>query len=251
MEFPGLGEHCSESTCHKLDFLPVKCDACEKIFCHSHMHYSAHSCPSAYKKDVQVPVCPLCNAPVPTKRGVQPDISVGAHIDNNCKSDTAVNRRKVFSNRCSAKGCKTKEMIPVDCSECLLNFCLKHRHPADHQCGGKAAGLRRKAARDAAQARQSGPGTRKNVSASSSRITSKTLADVQGSMSEDEALARALAASMQESSSRSVQVASLDQEGQEEADLALARALAESERMHQNSQQAQAAGGSRDKCVLS
>ncbi|KAK3914560.1 AN1-type zinc finger protein 2B [Frankliniella fusca] len=254
MEFPGLGQHCSEPTCKQLDFLPVKCDACQKIFCHSHMSYLQHACSSAHKRDVQVPVCPLCNKPVPAKRGEQPDIAVGAHIDNNCESDTAQNRRKVFSNRCSAKSCKNKEMIPVHCSECLLNFCLKHRHPVDHQCGGKSAGLRRKAA-DAALARQSltpsaMKGKSKTQPPTNQRLDRKTLADVQGNLSEDEALARALAASMQESSQPSNSAAG-SPSAQEIADLAYARAIAESEQMHQNSQQAQTAGGSREKCILS
>jgi hypothetical protein len=60
-----------------------------------HISYKGHSCPSAYKKDVQVPVCPLCNTPIPVKRGEQPDITVGAHIDSDCMSDPAKNRRKV------------------------------------------------------------------------------------------------------------------------------------------------------------
>jgi hypothetical protein len=60
-----------------------------------HISYKNHSCPSAYKKDVQVPVCPLCNTPIPVKRGEQPDIAVGAHIDSDCMSDPAKNRRKV------------------------------------------------------------------------------------------------------------------------------------------------------------
>lgn len=42
-----------------------------------------------------------------------------------------------------------------------------------------------------------------------------------------------------------------DLSAQEEADLAFARALAESEQMQQNTQQAQTAGGSREKCTLS
>lgn len=221
------------------------------------MAYAQHACPSAYQKDVQVPVCPLCNNPVPTKRGEQPDISVGAHIDNNCKSDTAMTRRKVFANRCSAKGCKTKEMMPVNCSECLLNFCLKHRHPADHQCEGKSAGLRRKAA-EAAMARQNPSSTgikgffKSQPSAANPRIGRKALTDVQGNLSEDEALARAMAASLQDAAASSNLVAgSMDASAQEAADLAYARALAESEQMHQDSRQAQTAGGSRDKCILS
>ncbi|XP_034241610.1 AN1-type zinc finger protein 2A [Thrips palmi] len=255
MEFPGLGEHCSEATCGQLDFLPVKCDACEKIFCHSHMAYSKHSCPSAYKKDVQVPVCPLCNSPVFAKRGEQPDIAVGAHIDNNCNSDTAKTRRKVFSNRCSAKGCKAREMIPVNCSECTLNFCLKHRHPTDHRCEGKSAGMRKKAADAAAARLESSGGPFKNKPKAHpppSQRQGNKLADVQGNMSEDEALARALAASMQETSPSSSSVGDNSHlTAQEAADLALARALAESEQMHQSQQRAQTAGGSRDKCVLS
>ncbi|XP_023719218.1 cyclic AMP-responsive element-binding protein 3-like protein 2 isoform X2 [Cryptotermes secundus] len=153
MEFPDLGKHCSDPTCKQLDYLPLKCEACENIFCREHVSYKSHACPSAYKKDVQVPVCPLCNTPIPVKRGVQPDIAVGAHIDSDCMSDPAKNRRKVFTNKCSGKNCHVKEIVPVMCSECKLNFCLKHRHPADHQCEG-AAGTARMRALEAAVARQ-------------------------------------------------------------------------------------------------
>jgi hypothetical protein len=62
------------------------------------MQYAAHSCSSAYKKDVQVPVCPLCNTPIPVRRGEPPDIAVGAHIDTDCQSDPAKNKRKVGYN---------------------------------------------------------------------------------------------------------------------------------------------------------
>ncbi|KAG8428894.1 hypothetical protein GDO86_018968 [Hymenochirus boettgeri] len=50
MEFPDLGKHCSEPTCKQLDFLPLKCDACERIFCKDHITYALHKCSSAYKK---------------------------------------------------------------------------------------------------------------------------------------------------------------------------------------------------------
>lgn len=30
-------------------------------------------------------MCPLCNKPVPTPRGQEPDFTVGKHIDNDCK----------------------------------------------------------------------------------------------------------------------------------------------------------------------
>ncbi|KAJ8673996.1 hypothetical protein QAD02_005258 [Eretmocerus hayati] len=184
MELPDLGEHCTEKTCNRLDFLPLKCDACAQLFCRDHISYKEHSCPSAYKKDVQVPVCPLCNVPVPFKRGDPPDIAVGLHIDNDCKSDYGKNRRKVFANKCSSKGCKTKEIVPVKCSDCGKNFCLKHRHPSDHACIGKEEAMRAK---------------RLNaLSRSSQNTSSSSFRNFQGTMSEDEALARALQASLQD-----------------------------------------------------
>ncbi|CAG12231.1 unnamed protein product [Tetraodon nigroviridis] len=134
MEFPDLGEHCSEKTCKRLDFLPMRCDACQEIFCKDHITYANHKCMSSYKKDIQVPVCPLCNIPIPIKRGEMPDIKVGEHIDRDCRSDPAQRKRKIFTNKCSKGGCKQKEMMRVTCDQCHLNFCLKHRHPLDHDC---------------------------------------------------------------------------------------------------------------------
>lgn len=117
-----------------LDFLPMKCDACNQVFCSSHFNYELHKCSSGLRKDYQVPLCPLCGEPVPTAPGVEPDLTVGQHIDKQCKSDS----RKIFINRCSYKSCKRKELIPVNCSQCKRNFCLRHRHTTDHQCQGSA-----------------------------------------------------------------------------------------------------------------
>ncbi|XP_069588917.1 AN1-type zinc finger protein 2B isoform X4 [Ranitomeya imitator] len=143
MEFPDLGKHCSEPTCKQLDFLPLKCDACEQIFCKDHVTYALHNCSSAYKKDVQVPVCPLCNIPIPVKRGQTPDIVVGEHIDRDCKSDPAQQKRKIFTNKCGKPGCRQKELMKVICEDCHGNFCLKHRHPLDHECKGQSAPISR------------------------------------------------------------------------------------------------------------
>lgn len=40
-------------------------------------------------------MCPLCSKPVPWKRGEAPDIAVGDHIDRDCQSDPAKQKRKV------------------------------------------------------------------------------------------------------------------------------------------------------------
>ena len=66
-----------------------------------HYSYAKHNCPKAFAKNVQVPVCPLCNAPVPGKSDELPDIRVSRHIDADCKSDKAVSRRKVSEFRSS------------------------------------------------------------------------------------------------------------------------------------------------------
>ena len=103
-----------------------------------HIQYDEHQCPSAYRKNIQVPTCPLCNQLVPyTHRDQSPDRAVSAHIDRDCKSDPALKKReKIYSNKCSVQSCKQREAIKVNCEKCTRSFCLRHRFPDDHQCQG-------------------------------------------------------------------------------------------------------------------
>lgn len=206
MELPHLGHNCSEPTCKKLDFLPIRCDACKEIFCCEHYQFKNHNCPKSYIKDNQVPICPLCNIPIPIKFGESPDVIVGAHIDNDCQSDPAKSRRKVFTNRCNFKGCKKKEIIPVICNDCKLNFCLKHRFPDDHKCLKKP---------------QSKSRLLNEVANISSHYSQRGFSSVQGNMSEDEALARALSISLNDAGNKKKSLT------QEELDFALAKQLQE------------------------
>uniref|UniRef100_A0A8C6TE45 Zinc finger, AN1-type domain 2A n=1 Tax=Neogobius melanostomus TaxID=47308 RepID=A0A8C6TE45_9GOBI len=265
MEFPDLGEHCSEKSCKRLDFLPMKCDACQEIFCKDHITYATHKCTSSYKKDVQVPVCPLCNIPIPVKRGEMPDIKVGEHIDRDCKSDPAQRKRKVFTNRCSKGGCKQKEMIRITCDQCNLNYCLKHRHPLDHDCktDGKPLSKAAHAAvmRSQGASSNSASGSYSSTSAgsrpvsngvsTSNRSSSSTTQRIptsvsahsaippsvsfQAGLTEEQALQRALEMSLAES--RQPVQPSLSP--QEQEDLALAQALAASEEEFRRQQQRQ------------
>ncbi|KAK6048620.1 AN1-like Zinc finger [Cooperia oncophora] len=130
-ELPNLGRHCGAELCNLLDFLPIRCDACSGTFCLSHYTYEGHNCKNAYKKNVQVPTCPLCDKPVPTPKGVSPDVQVNEHIQNNCAQGA---KKKIFANRCTVKGCKKKELVPITCPSCHQNFCLGHRHEIDHNC---------------------------------------------------------------------------------------------------------------------
>lgn len=180
MEFPHLGEHCSVTSCKILDFLPIKCDACSKTFCGDHFSYQSHSCAHRHANDVQVPVCPMCSCPVSGfKPGDPPDIAVSQHLDNMCKNSG----KKVYANRCSARTCKNKEIVPIRCGQCRRNFCLKHRHPVDHECrpektAGRAGGFN-------TTARQ------------------QDRASIERQTREDEELARALQASLNENVPRS------------------------------------------------
>ncbi|KAH8266635.1 hypothetical protein KR018_004800 [Drosophila ironensis] len=226
MEFPHLGQHCSEPTCNRLDFLPVKCDSCDKVFCASHYNYERHGCPGAHRKNVQVPICPLCREPVPTPPGVEPDVTVGQHIDQQCKSES----KKIYTNRCHAKGCKRKELIPVKCSQCQLNFCLRHRHTSDHNCQPPApapsssssssvsgawqsifktpATDARSKAAQAAEKRRQGKPSSSSAGSSNTRprpVQATQVQNIQGNMSEDEALARALALSIMEQDNAAAQ----------------------------------------------
>ncbi|XP_069889503.1 AN1-type zinc finger protein 2A [Dipodomys merriami] len=142
MEFPDLGKHCSEKTCKQLDFLPLKCDACKQDFCKDHFTCATHTCPFAFKKDVRVPVCPLCNVPVPVKKGELADVVVSEHMDRDCVG-CAAPREKVFAHRCSRAGCRRKEMLQLLCVQCQRNFCIQHRHPLDHSCSSSGSSASR------------------------------------------------------------------------------------------------------------
>ncbi|XP_059163166.1 AN1-type zinc finger protein 2A-like isoform X2 [Physella acuta] len=253
MELPHLGQHCNESTCKQLDFLPMTCDACSKIFCRDHIMYKSHKCPESYKKDNQIPVCPLCNLPCPVKKGELPDSVVERHIESDCQSDPAKERRKVYTNKCSKKGCKQKELVPVKCETCRQNFCLRHRHEQDHSCqgyqntgkavsnSGAAAILRSQ------QAAKSQPVSKPQASSSSNKNSNNprqranpqtNVSSIQGTMTEDEALARAIQMSMNGSGSGAA--SNLDgMTDEEREDFLLAQALAASEQeaLHQRSQQ--------------
>ncbi|XP_017259860.1 AN1-type zinc finger protein 2B-like isoform X3 [Kryptolebias marmoratus] len=215
--------------------------------------------------DIQVPVCPLCNTPIPIKRGEMPDIKVGEHIDRDCKSDPAQRKRKIFTNKCSKGGCKQKEMIRVTCDQCHLNYCLKHRHPLDHDCktdgkplskAGHAAVTRAQggAASSASASRSSGAGNPRPVSngVSSNRAHSTgslqqiptsvsaqnvipPSASFQAGMTEEQALQRALEMSLADSR----QTVQPTLSPQEQEDLALAQALAASEEEFRRQQQRQ------------
>ncbi|XP_066936847.1 AN1-type zinc finger protein 2B-like [Clytia hemisphaerica] len=265
MEFPKLGEHCALLSCKQLDFLPFNCDACSKIFCKDHVSYEKHQCGPGLLKDRKVPVCPLCNQPVSLSATENPDRKVNEHIENDCKSDLAKHRR---SGKCNVKGCKKRELIPVKCDRCQRNFCLRHRHEADHDCkpdhltrthqssADRQAGL---AAVNRFQASYHLPSNPSNISrqqTQQARQSSNQMESFQArNMSEDQALALALKASMhtaQQGSSTQPQAQPPPVTSSEDEDAALARAIAESEHEERRRQQRQeSTEKDKDSCILS
>lgn len=265
MEFPNLGEHCALGTCKQLDFLPFTCDSCRRIYCKEHVTYENHNCETGLRKDRKVPVCPLCNQPVSLSPSENPDQKVNEHIENDCKSDLAKRQR---SGKCSAKGCKKRELIPVQCSSCRKNFCLRHRHEADHDCIGTRLNSNNKLA--VASRFQSSPQKQapqhsqlSSIGAElnrqrNQRIPQRSQPSTLQSQSptEDEALALALQASLASSTATTQQPAQQQPatSQSEDEDSALARAIAESEREERDRQRRlnqQTTEKDKDSCILS
>ncbi|CAG8514853.1 753_t:CDS:2 [Funneliformis mosseae] len=134
MELPDLGRHCADSSCKQLDYLPFKCQYCKREYCNEHSNPKVHNCPNAPSDDGErVPVCPVCNVPVPVSRGEDPNIRMNLHISNDCRPPSKTTSSKPF-NACFFGKCKTRSPLPLVCSGCGKNYCIKHRLELDHNC---------------------------------------------------------------------------------------------------------------------
>lgn len=99
MEFIDLGGFCD--LCKRQDFLPIKCNNCNKIFCKDHASLDNHNC-----------------------------------TDNN-KIKIKKKTTSVYKESCSYSNCKKKEMIKFICRDCDKNYCINHRFPETHNCKKK------------------------------------------------------------------------------------------------------------------
>ncbi|KAF9351274.1 zinc finger, AN1-type domain [Mortierella sp. NVP85] len=136
MELPSVGKHCSDSSCSQLDFLPYSCHQ-------DHWKLDNHACPNkadADRLDLRVPTCPLCQRPVPTPKGEDPNIRMNDHISAGCPEPPTSVSKPINTNACNAKKCKNRFITPIICSSCHKNFCLSHRLENHHECTGKSQG---------------------------------------------------------------------------------------------------------------
>ncbi|PAA70193.1 hypothetical protein BOX15_Mlig021700g1, partial [Macrostomum lignano] len=241
-EFPELGQHCADQSCKQLDFLPLRCDLCQNVYCKLHFAYASHSCPLAYKKENQVPACPLCSRPIPVAPGEDANAVVGRHMDTDCNSEPAQRHRK-RAGRCSAAGCRTRELVPVTCPSCRLNFCIKHRLEQDHACAGFQSSGRAvsNAAAVARQQQHTQQQQQRRQSPPAAAPQAPNLLEAQRGLSDQEALQMALRMSAAEAPVGATAAASAAEQRrrQEELDRQLAESLQASERQQQRGQQQQ------------
>ena len=95
MELPHIGLRCIIPECKQLDFLPIKCDACNSIFCAEHYKYSQHNCAEARERNNVVPVCEKCQTLVPPKN-LSADDAMKLHLLNHC---SPYKKERIYTNR--------------------------------------------------------------------------------------------------------------------------------------------------------
>ena len=99
MEFSDLGSRCSLKECNQQDYLPFKCNLCNKFYCLKHKSYDQHNC---------------------------------ENYDIVKKPKTKINKTHYFI----CQVCNRKELFEIKCSRCNKIFCLQHRHQENHDCIG-------------------------------------------------------------------------------------------------------------------
>ncbi|KAL8293731.1 hypothetical protein RQP46_000432 [Phenoliferia psychrophenolica] len=144
-EFLDLGTHCSDKSCHQLDFLPFRCQSCALPFCQDHWKPEAHACPKfdAAKADNRIPSCPLCSQPVTFPVGADPNPAMDRHLSTFCTVLNPDAKKPTAGGMpvCHQARCQTKMVVPIRCTDgCGHDFCAAHRYGRDHACPGKQAG---------------------------------------------------------------------------------------------------------------
>jgi len=115
-----VGSHCQYSYCNQLDFLPFKCQSCEKTFCLDHRTEDSHAC---------------------TNPGAWAARKRAAELAKHSAGEGRRMRDLVSQKPCADEGCKTvvgTSLVPgVHCNDCNRDYCLKHRLREDHDCKNK------------------------------------------------------------------------------------------------------------------
>lgn len=134
--FPDLGKHCQLSDCNQLDFLPFKCDGCQKVFCVEHRSYKSHDCSNSDHNSRKVLVCETCSISIEIPRNSKGGEDEMNLILTNHQKSGDCDPKKKKKPTCGVKRCK--EILTFSntssCKSCQIKFCLKHRFQSDHAC---------------------------------------------------------------------------------------------------------------------
>ncbi|CAH8864449.1 unnamed protein product [Trichobilharzia szidati] len=104
-----IGAHCSQEDCKQLDFLPINCELCGRIFCKTHSSLTAHN-------------CPISNSSYP-----QESISHSQYCDADNGEDNT-------GNVCDFHQCGERQLVLLTCEACNGNFCISHKQKEVHEC---------------------------------------------------------------------------------------------------------------------
>ena len=133
MDLPMIGGRCEAYGCGAFDFLPIKCNGCQKFFCGHHIILDAHACASSNNdaalegQRYKGKRCAFDGCQKPTLESVIVDTTNPEH------------RVVAVCSHCSHAFCATwvVHYYMPPCRPCLVthNFFLwSHRHCLDHAC---------------------------------------------------------------------------------------------------------------------
>ncbi|KAI9828473.1 MAG: hypothetical protein M1826_006010 [Phylliscum demangeonii] len=134
VEVEAIGAHCQTAYCHRLDFLPFRCESCRGTFCLDHRTETAHDCP---------------HLGAWAARRARQQAGGGASAGSGSGSTTATatgtgttllqqQQAQQLPRPCAAASCQTTidsgRSPGIHCSSCNRRYCLKHRFADDHDC---------------------------------------------------------------------------------------------------------------------
>ncbi|KAL1674950.1 hypothetical protein EV122DRAFT_219490 [Schizophyllum commune] len=111
MDLNPIGAHCTLSSCHELDLLPILCPHCAHQYCRAHFTPDSHACATASQSR------PLTTA----------DKLERCAVDNCHK--TALSMTTAVASAST---------VSPTCAQCSGFYCAEHRHPDSHRCSGLA-----------------------------------------------------------------------------------------------------------------
>ncbi|KAK9450197.1 uncharacterized protein V1518DRAFT_413206 [Limtongia smithiae] len=117
-----VGEHCSLSSCHRLDFLPFTCPECKSKYCSDHRHADSHQCPALSKRtEVRRSPSPRRSSPIAAAGGQR------------LGGSGSEKRMSCYAPDCNTVINTTLSPATI-CPTCRNMTCLKHR--LTHKCPG-------------------------------------------------------------------------------------------------------------------